>query len=276
MIQRIAILFLGLAAGFATSAQESISSINSDRPGQTFSSTVVSPGALTLQFGIETYWTGASNYYMHTNPIQFRYGLIKNLELNASFTRNFIHELGLDNDFDIGARYQLLDLEKVHLNILAGYGTSVVPKLNDNVSTVRFLFNFGIDAGQVSFGTSTGVMILGASGQYESGSTIYSTLNLAYNPNPRFSVFVDFQLVNFQQFNSGPYESPNITSFFESDMLQLGMSYQVWKPLRFDWNIGTDGWSQEYSFGPAISDPIKASIVHTSMGLTWRILAPKD
>lgn len=263
-----------LTAGSALGQE--ISSINSDRPGQTFSSIVLAKRQLTLQFGIETYWDGSMDQYLHTNPVQFRYGLLNNLEITASFFRNHMRKIGPGNDFDIGVRYQIIDFEKIHMNFMGRFGTQVLPFLDDNVPTTTFLINLGVDVGDISFGTSSGVKIYGPSGDFQSGSSIYTTLNVGYNPNPRFSIYSDFNLVANpnQLFSSTTSQTSTVDDFFESSMIQLGMSYQLSRILRLDLNLGSDGWVSEYSSSPG-NGQVKVSIAHTSIGLTLQLLEPK-
>ena len=252
---------------------QDVSSLNSDRPGQTFSSITLAKRQLTLQFGIETYWDGSMDQYLHTNPVQFRYGLLENLEISASFYRNHMRKTGPGNDFDLGVRYQVFDFEKIHMNFMGRFGTQVLPFLDDNVPTTTFLINLGVDVGDVSFGTSSGVKIYGSSGDFSSGSSIYTTLNVGYNPNPRFSIYSDFNLVANpnELFSSTSNQSSTVDDFFESSMIQLGMSYQLNRILRLDLNLGSDGWASEYSTSPG-NGQVKVSIAHTSIGLTLQLL----
>lgn len=90
-------LFLSIFLFFVSylQAQDSPFSFNSDRPGQCYSPTTVDKGYLTLEAGLSLdIMAGANQWGLAVHD--FRYGLIKNLELKAG-VRTFLSQLkGID------------------------------------------------------------------------------------------------------------------------------------------------------------------------------------
>lgn len=158
---------------------QEISSFSSDRPGQAFSSTIITSKVFQVQTGFDYY---SSQDLFNINSY-FRYGLVNNLELNV----NVGYDTGITSNIsslELGSRIALTEKKRKIQSAIQVSANLPISQLNFNSKVLLILDGSFTD--KLSWNTNFAVQF---DDNFE--ATTNYVLNLGYTITNRFGVFLE-------------------------------------------------------------------------------------
>ena len=235
------------------------SAIQSDRPGQTFSSSTIENGTFQIQAGFD--WNpidGLKDVFQ--TPLYLRYGLTERLELNGAVTPIYNKPLAPYPSFEAGIRYHVVRRDRFNLTAQARY-LNVDGVIAGPIQSAWGQANLSYSLGAASLSSTFAVVSSFAdeSVWIQNSMDLYSTLNLSSSLNSEWGLFVEVAAINFFQGND--LDAGQQLGLFEG--LDWGFTWAPQPNLQLD--IATDFLVSRFE-----SDGIRISFV--SIGVSWKII----
>ncbi len=260
---RLILLVLGLTARCALFAQEAYP-LNSDRPGQTFSSSTTQKGAFLIQAGFDwNYSKDLSDSYQ--SPFYLRFGATDKLELNAGITPIFNNVLSPFPTFELGLRYHLIQNDKFNL-------TGQFRYYGADGFVLGTLSSYWVQANMTyawpnGISLNSTVVFVYATSEIENdlitnGGGLYTTLNFGFPIAPDWSGFIEGAFFPTSA-SSSDDQVPYRLGVYEG--FDLGVSWVVQPNIQLDlfsnfpFELGSSGGE------------VVLSEAFLSAGITWRV-----
>lgn len=236
-----------------------------DRPGLSYSATVVPTQYLQLETGLANVIAGlnrSGSFQQHNHVIQMRYGLLKKVEVSSDVNYGFSvvnwrenteeYKNSL-NSFRVGARYQILTENNYLPELTTGLFYRI--PVGENASDLKeALPDFLLTASKtvldkLSINPSFVVFLPSTSAKPD----VITTLNVALSATNSWGFFVG---TAYQQLGENIENNENGSVYLEA-----GATYLLRPNMQFDFDAGTD----------AVID--KWNSLYFNLGFSWRIQA---
>jgi hypothetical protein len=239
-----------------SSGQES--AIQSDRPGQTFSSSTIEKNAIQIQTGLDWNPVDGMDDIFQT-PLYLRYGLFDRFEVNGAITPIFNKPLAPYPSFEAGIRYHIVQNDRFNLTGQARYlnvDGIIAGPIQSAWGQANLSYNFGAASLSSTFAVVSS--FADESLLIQNSTDLYSTLNLGGSLGSEWGFFVEIAALNFFQGNDS--DASQQLGLFEG--MDWGFAWTTQPNVQLD-------FATDFLVSRFVTDGIRISFV--SVGVSWKI-----